>query len=150
MKDLIYTVYMIKLNEVVMYVGKTSDFERRKYEHLNRIGTTYSAVPDGLDLSEVTIIKAKDFSDSEEALKYEDELILQYNTINNGWNKLRSGHVSSTDKYDSQKTLKYRSKHKEEYKAYMKKWREAHREEIKAYKREQYRKRKLNNKEEQN
>lgn len=145
MKD--YTVYLIKLGEVVKYVGETSDFERRKREHLKRVGdTTHSAIPVGLDLSEITIIKVKDFSDREEALKCEGELILQYDTINNGWNKVRSGHLSADGKKAymkkwneenkeerKAKKKKYAEEHCDEIKAYQKKYREEHKDELLAY-----------------
>lgn len=176
MKD--YTVYLIKLGEVVKYVGETSDFERRKREHLKRVGDTKkSAIPVGLDLSKITIIKEKEFSDREEALKCEGELILQYDTINNGWNKVRSGHLSAEGKKaymkkwneENKEELKaykkkyaeehcdeikayqknYREEHKEKTKAYNKKYREEHQEKLRAYDRERNKKRKLK-KEEQN
>lgn len=125
---------MIKLNEVVMYVGETLNFGRRKREHLHGIGdTNRSAIPEGTDLSKVSVIKVKEFSDKNEALKHEDELILQYDTINNGWNKNRSGHVSNEDDYYVQKVKRYREEHEEEVKAAKKKWREEHKEEVKAY-----------------
>ena len=137
MKDLTnYSVYLIKLDEVVMYVGKTKDFRKRKNDHLGRIGQTiHSAIPEGTDLSKVSIIKVKEFNDKVEALRYEDELILQYDTINNGWNKQRSGLISAEDNYNK----KYREAHREEYKV----WREEHRDEHKAYMKDYNKKRKL-------
>lgn len=159
-----YSVYLIKLGETVMYVGKTNDFERRKREHLNKIGTTYSAIPVGLDSSEITITKVKDFSNRDESLNFEDELILQYDTINNGWNKNRSGHISTGDRSAIKKRWeeeheaerkaykkKWREEHREEAKARSKKWYEEHKEEQRAYYQEYHKKRKLNKaKEEQN
>lgn len=130
MKDLTnYSVYLIKLDEVVMYVGKTLDFKRRMKEHL-RIGKIGSAIPVDVDSTKITIIKVKDFSNCDEALKYEDELILQYDTINNGWNKNRSGHICTGDR--SVIKRKWEEEHKAERKAYKKKWHEEHREEAKA------------------
>lgn len=162
MKDTNYSVYLIKLGEEVMYVGKTTDFRRRMKEHRGRIGTRHSAIPKGVDLSEVTITKVKEFSDCNEALKYEDELIIQYDTVNNGWNKNRSGHISTSvedrkaymKKYSEEhreshqtSVKKYVEAHREERKVYEKKWREANRDKINAHKRE-YRKRIKLNKEE--
>ena len=124
-----YSVYLIKLDGVVMYVGKTTNFERRKSEHLHRIGTAFhGAIPEGTDLTKVSFIKVKEFNDKVEALKYEDDLILQYDTIHSGWNKQRSGLISIED------SKAYNKEKNEKSKDYMKKWREENRDEVKAYK----------------
>lgn len=96
MKNKIWTVYTISLQGNVMYVGKTYRFVNRKWSHLNKRGTNYSAIPVDIDLLLVTFDQVKEFNNEVEALKYEDELILKYDTLApNGWNKLRSGLIKT-------------------------------------------------------
>lgn len=76
-----------------MYVGKTNNISNRKYQHLKRNGTGYSAVPIDVDIQYVDFVVDREFENNVDAVKYENELILKYDTINNGWNKNRSGYI---------------------------------------------------------
>lgn len=72
-----YTVYKIEKDSKILYIGKTNNFKRRKWEH------TYKRK---LDKSyNFTIIAEK--LTKEEAKQKEEEFILKYDTVKNGWNK---------------------------------------------------------------
>lgn len=92
-----YTVYTITENGVVKYVGKTKDYTRRKWDHLNSRGTYMSAIPIDIDLSTVEIKPIALYTDEVQALKFEDWMIQKHDTINNGWNKQRSGNIYADD-----------------------------------------------------
>lgn len=136
-----YVVYTINLQGEVMYVGKTCQFKKRKCRHLNSRGTHRSAIPLDIDLQYIDFEVISEFDNLEEALKFEDELILQYSTIENGWNKQRSGliKVSREKEYEKDRKVKrklYRETHKEQSRAYSKKYYQEHREQRNAYQRE--------------
>lgn len=86
-----YTVYTISLGSKVMYVGESANFPQRRYLHRNKRGTSQSAIPLDVDLSLVVFEKIAVYDTRNEALETEDSLIKEYDTINNGWNKRRSG-----------------------------------------------------------
>ena len=86
-----FTVYLIKFNGVIMYIGKTNNFKRRILEHRGKMGTPKSAIPKYVDLKLIEFVIAAEFIEKRDALKYEDSLICKYQTIEKGWNKLRSG-----------------------------------------------------------
>ena len=98
--DKIYSIYTISLGSKVMYVGCTNRSKHRVWEHLNsreKYATIQSPIPTDVDLSLVSFNVLKEFTSKEEALKEEDRLIVEYDTINNGWNKRRSGLVRKDD-----------------------------------------------------
>jgi len=72
-----YTVYIIKQGEKVFYVGKTVNFQRRKWEHTYRrkLDKTYTflILEEGLTI--------------EEAKKKEEFYIEKFDTFLNGWNR---------------------------------------------------------------
>lgn len=86
-----YVVYTIILQGEVMYVGESGNFPQRRYLHKTKRGTSQSAIPTDVDLDLVTFEKVAVYNSRNEALKEEDRLIKEYDTINNGWNKRRSG-----------------------------------------------------------
>lgn len=142
-----YTVYKIEYQGKVMYIGKTCDFKRRVYHHKYYIGAHMSAIPTDVDLNEVTFTAIETFDNETDTLRREDELIQAYDTINTGWNKMRSGLVWSDKEYvnakirEYQKTEKYKAKKREwektekrkqrhqtpEYKAYQREWHKQYR-----------------------
>lgn len=71
-----YTLYVIKKDNHVLYVGKTINFVRRKYEH------TYRRKLDKSYIFE--IIKGN--LTKNEAKELEEKYIDMYDTFNNGWN----------------------------------------------------------------
>ena len=87
-----YTVYVIKHigTGTVLYVGKTKNFKMRVYQHLSLKSSTKKWLAE-IGTNNVLIEPVAEFSNETDALKYEDELILKYNTIENGYNKQRSG-----------------------------------------------------------
>jgi len=119
-------VYIITYNGEVMYVGKTCNMKNRKSLHRNQRGTHNSAIPVDADLSKIEFNVVAEFDNEEEALKYEDQLILQYNTLDGGWNKQRSGLVYSDREYVRAQKQDYMRAHREERAAYY----EANRERI--------------------
>lgn len=103
---------------------------------------------------EFVIIKQFDEYDKVQLVKEEDKFILEYNTINNGINKIRSAKFLRNKelrdsitfrKYHKQKAHEYRTKNPEKYKEqnhnYYLKNKEKHRE----YYREYYKKHKAAN-----
>jgi hypothetical protein len=72
-----YTIYVIKQHEKVLYVGKTIDFKRRKHEHTYRkkLDKTYS-----FEVLEENLNK-------EDAKTKEEFYIEKYDTFLNGWNR---------------------------------------------------------------
>lgn len=150
-------IYYIKDNRTdkIIYIGQTKDFKQRKYQHF---GNNYIQIIDKYMFEEgrENFIMEKFDIDctnmtEDEMLQKEDELILQYDTINNGFNMLRSGLISKTKEYDNQRSAKFRKteKHKEyiknyhqieKYKEYQKNLRQT--EEYKKYQREYHQKHK--------
>ena len=124
-----YIVYTINLNDEVKYVGKTAYFPTRKWQHFNYRGTFKSAIPTDIDLGNITFNKVAVYSDEVEALKEEDRLILEYGTIENGWNTFRSGLecISNRKEYNRKCALKYSREHKEQKKKYQQEHKEAFR-----------------------
>ena len=99
-----YTIYLIRhiSTGTVLYVGKTRNFKKRVYQHLSLKSNSkewLSAV--GKD--NVSIEAVAEFNNETDALKYEDDLILKYDTINNGYNKNRSGLIFSENKEEYRK-----------------------------------------------
>jgi hypothetical protein len=103
-----------------MYVGKCSNFTSRKWYHTHYRGTHYSAIPVEVDLSLLSFDKISEFTDELEALKEEDRLIVEYDTINSGWNKQRSGLIRSGNKkeYMRIKQQEFREKDRISYNTY--------------------------------
>lgn len=72
-----YTIYAIKQNDKIWYVGKTTNFQRRTYTHRYRRK---------LDKSYKFVVLEE--TDSKHLAKQlEEEYILKYDTVKNGWNK---------------------------------------------------------------
>ena len=120
-----YTVYIIRhiSTGTVLYVGKTDNLKRRAYEHLK----LQSRTKDWLSVigtANVIIEEVAKFDNEVDALKYEDELIQKYGTIENGYNKHRSGLIKSEnpEKYNIEYSRKYRqtNEHKEYQRNYQK------------------------------
>lgn len=150
-QEKIKCIYYIKDNRTdkIIYIGQTKDFKQRKYQHF---GNNYIQIIDKYMFEEgrENFIMEKFDIDctnmtEDEMLQKEDELILQYDTINNGFNMLRSGLISKTKEYDNQRSAKFHKteKHKEyiknyhqieKYKEYQKNLRQT--EEYKKYQRE--------------
>lgn len=160
--DKIKCIYAIKdkRNDKVIYIGQTKDFNHRKSNHF----TTYNRPIDkymfeqGRYNFEMYIIK--EFSNEildEELLKEEDNLILKYNTIENGFNIKRSGNITFNEDYYKNKQKEHYEEHKkecrekytktEEYRAYAREyrrqWRAKNPDKEKEYKRQSRLKKKL-------
>lgn len=120
-KTMKYTVYIVKdlLENKVVYVGKTQNFNRRKQEHLGLRANTKDWIS-AIGTNNVEITPIEYFETKEEALKREDELIIRYDTINNGYNKQRSGLIKVGREKEYQK--EYREKNREEYNEYQKEY----------------------------
>ena len=126
MEEKITAIYYIKdlRTDKIIYIGQTKDFKQRKYQHF---GNNYIQIIDKYMFEEGRenfIMEMFDIDctnmTEEEILQNEDELILQYDTINNGFNMLRSGLISKTEEYDNQRSAKFykTEKHKEYIKNY--------------------------------
>ena len=68
-----YIVYAIEYNGIVMHIGKTNDFKRRKREQ-EYVGTKNSIIPKGIDLRRVEIIELQMFNNLTKTLTYEETL----------------------------------------------------------------------------
>lgn len=120
-----YVVYTISFQGKVMYVGKTYNFTERKRNHLKYRGTNYSSIPEDIDLSLIEFNILAKFDQEEDALKFEGQRILEYDTINNGWNIKKSGLITHNQK---EYTQNYQQEHREQVNAYVRNWRKTHKE----------------------
>lgn len=169
--DGIKCLYYIKDNRIdkVIYIGQTKNFEGRKKHHFyNKISHIdkymYEEGRDNFSMKMFSDIDCTNMTDEERRIK-EDELILQYDTIDNGFNKRRSGLISidklkycnekrrerkindpdykdKLKEYSKKSKLKNKEKNKEHIKEYKKQYYQKHKEEIRQYQKEQYQKHK--------
>lgn len=151
MEEKIKAIYYIKdlRNDKIIYIGQTTNFIGRKHEHFrknDRPIDLYMYEEGRQNFSiEIFDIDCTNMSDDERKNK-EDELILQYDTINNGLNKKRSGLITKTEDYSALKIKRYRENNKEHCKEYNKeyrkteKYKEYYKEYRKTEKRKQYEK----------
>lgn len=116
-----YIVYVIKHigTGTVLYVGKTKNFKRRVYQHLSLKSNTKKWLS-AIGTDNVSIEPVAYFNNKTDALKYEDELILKYNTIENGYNKCRSGLIAAENIEEYQKKYHSTDKFKEYQRKYSK------------------------------
>ena len=105
-----YTVYLIRhiSTGTVLYVGSTRNFKRRTYQHLSLKSNSKKWLS-VIGTGNVLIEAVAEFDNKVDALKYEDELILKYNTITNGYNKCRSGLIFEENPEE------YQRKYQKEY-----------------------------------
>lgn len=112
-----YTVYLIRHISTgqVLYVGKTDNFKHRAYEHLS-LKTNTKEWLSVIGTSNVLIEPVEEFNKETDALKYENELMLKYDTINNGYNKNRNCLIKeeNIDEYNK-KWFQIRRKGKKEW-----------------------------------
>ena len=134
MKDNNITVYLIEYQGNVKYVGKTCDYKRRVREHRYRHNKNNGIVPTDVNFNDVTFKPIQTFDNETDALCKEDELILQYDTINTGWNRQRSGLVWSSDTKAYKREYRKKGEYKAYQREYMREWEKT--EKRKAYKRE--------------
>lgn len=145
-----YVIYTISLQGKVMYVGKTGQFKKRKYDHMNFFS---GKIPKDIDLSLVSINVIDEFDEEDDAYKAEGKYILQYDTINNGWNKYRSGLIERGREKDyfkerhkenaetfNERSKKWYDENKEHHKKTNYEYRQNHLEEQRKYQREWKRK----------
>ena len=140
-----YVVYTISLQGKVMYVGSTNDFKRRKREHLQQ--KDFSSIPTDVDPSTVTIEIVRHWKSEKAMLNSEARLITKYDTIENGWNKVRGCLGISTDnmkeyhrlylksfrnreKFNEYMRNYMRTYNKEKQKEYYKRWYEKHKKKV--------------------
>lgn len=132
-----YTVYIIKdlLEGLVVYVGKTSNFNRRKQQHLGLYSNNTKDWISAIGTNNVQIMPVECFDSEEEALRREDELIIQYDTINNGYNRQRSGLIETGREKEywqeyhqenanvrNERSKQWYQDHREEHNQQMKQW----------------------------
>lgn len=129
----VYKITDLRNNEII-YIGKTKDFNRRKYYHFSQTFQQVQRYMYDNDRSnfEMTVVK-DNIETNKEALIIEDELIVELNPI---MNVNRSGLVSKELEYHKEYQKKYRDDHSEEYKEYHKEYRNSHSEIYKAYQKE--------------
>ena len=116
-----YIVYIIRHIETgsVLYVGKTDNFKRRKREHLSLKSNSKKWIS-AIGTDNVSIEPVAYFNNETDALKFEDELIIKYDTIKNGYNKNRSGLIAAENIEEYQKKYHSTDKFKECQRKYTK------------------------------
>lgn len=101
MDDKIKCLYYIKdiRTDKIIYIGYTTDYVLRKYEHFGRKKQKIDLYMfnEGRDNFLMEIFTNIDFSvmTEDDFKKKEQELIEYYDTINNGYNKHRSGNIAN-------------------------------------------------------
>lgn len=155
MEDKIKCLYYIKdlRSDKIIYIGQTINFKYRKYYHFGHKKQPVDEYMynEGRDnfLMEMFNIDCLNMTD-EEILKKEDELILKYNTIDEGFNIRRSGLIMFTENYNRNRQREYfknEENHKrknKKNKEYLKQYRETHREQINEYTRQCRLRKKIN------
>ena len=156
MEDKIKCLYYIKdiRTDKIIYIGQTINFKNRKYIHFGHKKQPVDEYMynEGRNnfLMEIFNIDCLNMTD-EEILKKEDELILKYNTIDDGFNIKRSGLIMFTENYNRNRQREYfknEENHKrknKKNKEYLKQYRETHREQINEYARQYRLRKKINN-----
>lgn len=120
-----YTVYKILLEDEIKYVGISSRFESRKWQHLHKQGTPWSAIPEDVPVNLIKIEKVEECLSFKLAKRLETKLIREYKLIKNGWNRIRSIRtVAGLRKYNRE--YNKRPERKEKIKVYAKNWYERH------------------------
>lgn len=126
--DKIKCLYYIKdlRTDKIIYIGQTSDFNKRKRAHFCHKDQCideymYNESRENFVMKIFTNIDTKDYS-NEDLRKKEDELIIYYDTINNGFNKKRSGFISKNKNHVKEYMHNYNISHREEHKEYMKEY----------------------------
>lgn len=174
MEEKIKCLYYIKdlRTDKIIYIGQTINFQKRKRSHFSHKDQPIDKYmyEEGRENFLMEIFNNVDCTNTaeDEILNKEDELILYYDTINNGYNKRRSGNITNNIKeyehnyhityyqklkengyYNTEKLKNYikeyrkSEKYKEYNKEHCKKYYYEHREEINARKRERRLKKKL-------
>ena len=122
MEEKITAIYYIKdlRTDKIIYIGQTRNFEGRKKHHFydkERPIDKYMYEEGRENFSmEIFNIDCIDMTEDERIQK-EDELILQYDTINKGFNMCRSGLITKTLNYNNIKSKRFH--HTEKYKEYL-------------------------------
>lgn len=119
MDEKIKAIYYIKdnRNDRIIYIGQTKNFKQREKEHFrkNICPIDLYMFNEGRENFSMEIFEDIDVNDytDEDLRKKEDELILQYDTINNGLNKVRSGLVTKNKEYYNIILKNWRNNNKE-------------------------------------
>ena len=137
-EEKIKCLYYIKdlRTDKIIYIGQTIDFYKRIHAHYydKRRAIDSYMITEGKEnfIIEPFNIDVSDFSDDDMKNK-EDELILQYNTINEGLNRYRSGNFKNNKKeYHKEQMKEYRKT--EKYKEWRKNYYKNNKEKINNYK----------------
>lgn len=85
-----YLVYKITYKGKVKYIGKASNINQRKWQHINYQGRTKSAIPKTADKTKINIVPIGYYSTKEEQQAAEEYYIRKFNTIEKGWNKIHA------------------------------------------------------------
>lgn len=138
MEEKIKCLYYIKdlRTDKIIYIGQTTDFKNRVHAHhydkrrsidsymINEGKDNFSIEPFDIDVSDYT---------EEEMINKEDELIVFYNTIEEGLNQYRSGNFKHNKKeYHNESMRKYSKT--EKYKEWRKNYYKNNKEKINNYK----------------
>ena len=127
-QEKIKAIYYIKdlRTDKIIYIGQTINFQKRKRSHFSHKEQPIDKYmyEEGRDNFLMEIFNNVDCANmtEDEILNKEDELILYYDTINNGLNKLRSGLITKEDGYEKYKRAKYCKEHREHVNEYNRKY----------------------------
>ena len=92
------TTYFIKDKRIdkIIYIGQTKNFKKRKSQHFSHTKQPVDLYMYEQGRDNFVMDKFQEYPDTmtdDELRKIEDELILKYNTIEDGLNKWRSGNI---------------------------------------------------------
>ena len=139
MEEKITAIYYIKdlRTDKIIYIGQTINYKKRKRSHFGHKEQPidkymYEEGRENFTM-ELFDIDCTNMAEEERKQK-EDELILQYDTINNGYNKRRSGLITKTLNYNNIKSKRFY--HTEKCKQYLKEYYKT--EKYKEYKKQYY------------
>lgn len=121
-------IYSIKdlRNDSVIYIGQTVNYNHRKTNHFHTIGTPVDKYmfDEGRENFEMYILQKFDEDISKEEMRNKENYYIEmFDTIENGFNKRRSGNIFCKDNNEYYKEYQKSDKMREHRRKYLRQWR---------------------------